>query len=70
MSLFESSNLPWGFVPGYYDFQNGMTDLLLEQVTSSYSLNSYQSNPFTLYDNYLSNGFTYYLPINSSTVNG
>jgi len=66
LSLFENFHLPWSLVPGYYDHINGMVDEVIGRVTGSFKMNSYQANDFQLFGDYLSNGFTYYLPIGSA----
>lgn len=43
-----------------------MVDEVIARVTGGYQTNSYQANDFKLFGEYLSNSFTYYLPINSA----
>lgn len=56
-------------MPGYYDHINGMVDEVIARVTGGYKTNSYQANDFKLFGEYLSNSFTYYLPITSAADN-
>lgn len=65
LSLLDNFHIPWSLVPGYYDHINGMVDEQIGRVTSNYKTNAYQANSFKLYGDYLSNAFTYYLPINA-----
>jgi hypothetical protein len=44
-----------------------MVDEVIARRTAGYRTNSYQANDFKLFGEYLSNSFTYYLPINSAS---
>lgn len=60
-------DIPWGFVPGYYDYETGMSDAQMEAIVQLNSLHTDPDNRFVSEAGQeISHGFNFFVPIEAN----
>ena len=59
----NSFDVPWGFVPGYHDYETNITDAQMESIIAKNHLHSGVINQFEYLGESIANGFNYSVSI-------
>jgi len=63
-------NVPWGFVPGFHDYETGWTDEQMMNLVKKNHLHSDVENKFVYMGHPIDHGFNFNVPIEANDDDG
>lgn len=67
--IMNQYDIPWGFVPGYHDYETGWTDKMMEKAIEHNELHTSVENNFVYLGSPISHGFNFFVPIETNDSN-
>jgi len=64
--IMNSYNIPWGFVPGYHDYESGLSTEEMERIIMKSMFHTEVKNNFKFLGKPLSHGFNFNVPIETN----
>ena len=67
--IMNSYDIPWGFVPGFHDYETGWNNEAMERVIKLSELHTEVENKFQYLGHDIAHGFNFHVPIEKQDSN-